>query len=239
MKVSDKLGDLYGNYYDAAGQVAQKRAIAARQTVEHIAALLPHRPYKSLLDIGAGEGAVLAELDRMDFAHELHAVEISESGIDAIRRRQIPALKSVTQFNGYKIPLPDKAYEIGVAIHVLEHVEHERAFIEEITRACDLVYIEVPLEMTARVERAIHLSGPYGHINFYNPASFRNLLNTCNVDVLAFRVFANSREYETHVSGKVAGSIKYELRSRLLRIAPSVATFAMAYLAGAVCRRRI
>jgi hypothetical protein len=36
MKVSDKLGDLYGGYYDLGGGVAQKRAVAARQTIGHI-----------------------------------------------------------------------------------------------------------------------------------------------------------------------------------------------------------
>jgi hypothetical protein len=180
----------------------------------------------------------VAELDRATFANELHAVEISQSGVDAIKRRSIPSLKSVRQFDGYKIEAQDKTYDIGTAIHVLEHVEHERAFIDEITRACDIVYIEVPLEMTARVSRSIERSGPYGHINFYNPTTFENLLKTCNVEILAFQVFANSKAYETHVSGNLAGSIKHAVRSALLFVAPSFATFAMTYLAGAVCRRR-
>lgn len=237
MKVSDKLGDLYGNYYDLSGEVANKRAIAARQTIEHIKAVLPKPPYGKLLDIGAGEGAVLAELDSASFAQELHAVEISQSGVEAIKRRSIPRLRSVRQFEGYKIDAPDKAYDLGTAIHVLEHVEHERAFIEEITRACNLVYIEVPLEMTARVDRSIEISGPYGHINFYSPATFKNLLKTSNVEILEFRIFSNSKAYETHVSGNFVGGVKYALRSAFLSVAPAVATFAMTYLAGAVCRR--
>lgn len=238
MKVSDKLGDLYGDYYDLGGGVAQKRAVAARQTIAHIKAMLPESPYENLLDVGAGEGSVLAELDRASFAKDLYAVEISQSGIEIIKQRCIPSLRSVRQFNGYKIEAPDKAYDVGTAIHVLEHVEHERAFIEEITRACNLVYIEVPLEMTARVSRSIELSGPYGHINFYSPVTFRNLLRTCTFKILSFQVFSNSKAYETHVSGNLAGSIKYGLRSTLLSVAPSLATFAMTYLAGAVCRHR-
>ena len=238
MKISDKLGDLYGDYYDLGGGVAQKRAVAARQTIEHIKTVLPKPPYGKLLDVGAGEGAVLAELDAAAFAKELYAVEISQSGVEAIKRRCIRSLRSVRQFDGYKIDAPDKAYDIGTAIHVLEHVEHERAFIEEITRTCNLVYIEVPLEMTARVNRSIEISGPYGHINFYNPVTFRNLLKTCNVEILAFQVFSNSKAYETHVSGNLVGGIKYALRSTLLSVAPSIATSVMTYLAGAVCRRQ-
>ena len=238
MKVSDKLGDLYGRYYDLGGNLAKKRAVAARQTIEHIKSLLPNPPYGKLLDIGAGEGSVLAELDRISFAKELHAVEISQSGVDTIKRRNVLSLRSVQQFDGYKIDVPDRTYDVGTAVHVLEHVEHERAFIEEITRACDLVYIEVPLELTVRVSRSIGISSPYGHINFYNPVTFKNLLGTCNAEILAFQVFSNSKAYEIHVSGNFSGSIKHALRSTLLTVAPSVATFAMTYLAGAVCKRR-
>lgn len=237
MKVSDKLGDLYGDYYDLGGSLAQKRKVTARQTIGHIKTLLPDPPYGRLLDIGAGEGSVLEELDIAAFAEELHAVEISLSGIETIKRRNIPRVKSVSQFDGYKIDVPDKTYDLGTAIHVLEHVEHERAFIEEITRACEIVYIEVPLELTARVDRSIELSGPFGHINFYNPSTLRNLLKTCNVEILAFQVFPHSRAYETHVAGNFVGNIKYGLRSSLLAFIPGAATFAMSYLAGAVCRR--
>ena len=34
----------------------------------------------------------------------------------------------------YRIDAADNAYDFGTAIHVLEHVEHERAFLTEITR---------------------------------------------------------------------------------------------------------
>src|SRR5947207_12994992 len=92
MRISDKLGDMYGNYYELDGRVALKRAVAARQTVRHITALLPDAPYKSLLDIGAGEGAVLAELHKIGFAQELHALEISESGIEIIKMRNLSSI---------------------------------------------------------------------------------------------------------------------------------------------------
>ena len=81
MKVSDKLGDLYADYYDVGGGVSQKRAVAARQSIAPIKAVLPKPPYGKLLDVGAGEGAVLAELDAAAFANELYGVEISHSGV--------------------------------------------------------------------------------------------------------------------------------------------------------------
>jgi predicted TPR repeat methyltransferase len=236
MKTSDRLGEMYADYYDDP-RVLQKREITARQTAQHIASMLPAPPYGSLLDVGAGEGSVLEELSRRNFTDELHAVEISESGVETIRSKGIPRLRSVGRFDGYRIDVAPGTYDLGTAVHVLEHVEHERAFIEEVTRVCDLVYIEVPLELTARVRRAIRKSGPYGHINFYNLATFENLLRTAGAEVLDIQVFAHSREYEVHVSGQRSGPLKYALRSNLLRLSPLVATQAMMYLAGAVCRR--
>lgn len=237
MKVSDKFEQLYGVYY-TSGSVAQKRTITARQTSEHIQKLLPNVPYGKLIDIGAGEGAVLTALDDISFSKELHAVEISQSGVNAIKSRAIPSLVSIQQFDGYIINSPDKYYDIGTAIHVLEHVEHERAFIHEITRVCDIIYIEVPLELTVRVGKAVVSSGKYGHINFYNVVTFRNLLETCDLEIIAFEVFSNSMAYEKFVSGKLSGTIKHMIRKSSLWIAPSIATFFMTYLAGAVCRRK-
>jgi hypothetical protein len=236
VKVSDKLLGEYAGYYDKEG-LSSKRTLAAAQSVAHLRALAP-TPVGSLLDIGAGEGAVLSELSRSGFARDLHAVEISESGLASIEQRQIPNLRSARKFDGYSIDAADSQYDFGTAIHVLEHVEHERAFLAEVTRVCRTAYIEVPLEMTLRVGKSILASGPFGHINFYNPATFLNLVETCGLEVLGFRVFANSLPYERHVSGRVGGSIKYAIRSGLLSALPKAAPYFMTYLAGVVCRRK-
>jgi hypothetical protein len=145
-------------------------------------------------------------------------------------------LCSVKQFDGYTIPATDKCYQLGLAIHVLEHVEHERLFLQEIARVCEAVYIEVPLELTLTVNRSIKSASPYGHINFYSPATFRNLLVTTGLDVLDFRIFPNSLEYELLMGGRFKGRIKSALRNALLSVAPEKAPLAMTYMAGAICR---
>lgn len=232
MQVSDKLSELYDGYYDS--DVAKKRAIAAAQTIAHIQELLPQRKFHDVVDIGAGEGAVLAELDRTALGENLHALEISPSGIEAIKRRGISSLRSVEAFDGYRIPAADGAFDLGLAIHVLEHVEHERGFIAEVLRTCRIAYIEVPLEHTLRIERSIRSSGPYGHINFYTPSTFRNILLTAGARIQEFRTFSNSAAYEVFVGGKLAGRMKHSIRSLALRAAPQLAPYVMTYLAGAV-----
>ncbi|MDJ0686524.1 MAG: class I SAM-dependent methyltransferase [Alphaproteobacteria bacterium] len=236
MKTSDKLLDQYSGYYDE-DSLSSKRALAASQTVEHILRIGP-KHVENLLDVGAGEGAVLSELWRIDYARSLHAAEISDSGIAAIEKRRIPNLRSVQHFDGYHINASDDYYEFGTAIHVLEHVEHERAFLNEIARVCRTFYIEVPLELTLRLGNTLVASGRYGHINFYNPITFRNLLETSGLEVVSFRVFSNSLDYERYVSGRFKGAIKFAIRGGLLFMLPKYAPLFMTYLAGVVVRRK-
>lgn len=235
MKISDKLSEAYGDYY-LNQAVLRKREISGRQTRSHLQSILPKKHYRSILDIGAGDGSVLAEIDKMELANDLHAVEISESGCQSIRKKEIARVRSVTQFDGYSIDAKDRAFELGLAVHVLEHVEHERVFLQEIARACETVYVEVPLELTLNIERSIQMAGPYGHINFYTPATFQNLLKTTGLEILEFQVFSNSIEYEIFVSGGLKGRVNNFLRNAALRLAPKRAGFFMTYMAGALCK---
>lgn len=167
--------------------MALKREITSTQTVGHLEKIVNGETFDTILDIGAGEGAVLDKLHKGKIGETLGAVEISTSGKAAIEARGIPNLKSVEMFDGYHIPHPDKSYDLGLAIHVVEHVEHERMFLAEAAGVCKKLYVEVPLEHTRYMQRAIRISGQYGHINFYTPLSLENLLKTSGLQ-LPFRV---------------------------------------------------
>ena len=138
--------DLYADYYGTAAETAEKREIAAEQTMGYLTGMVGNFRFDKLLDVGAGDGNVLSQLDRRAIAGELYALEISTSGIQAIKDRQLPAVKDTRLFDGYHIPYPDKYFDLAVAIHVLEHVEHERLLLREMRRVARRVYVEVPLE---------------------------------------------------------------------------------------------
>ncbi|WP_027150997.1 class I SAM-dependent methyltransferase [Mesorhizobium sp. WSM2561] len=234
MTSADGIIAMYDDYY-ADGKVALKREITSIQTVGHIEKIAGGQTFETILDIGAGEGAVLDKLYRGKIGKTLGAVEISTSGKDAIESRGIPNLKSVEMFDGYHIPHADKSYDLGLAIHVVEHVEHERMFLTEAARVCKKLYIEVPLEHTRFMDRAIRISGAYGHINFYTPLSLKNLLKTSGLKVERLMVFAHDLAYEQHLAGRAKGWLKYKMRTGLLRFAPKTATRNLVYMAGALC----
>ena len=238
MKISDKLSTVYGDYYRDQ-QVLRKREISGRQAMMHLLSILPQKKYESILDVGAGDGSVLSQIEKNRFSENLHAVEISKSGCEAIISRELPSLRSVKQFDGYSIQSEDKAYELGLAIHVLEHVEHERVFLAEILRVSKFVYLEVPLELTLSVDRAIKYGGLYGHINFYTPSTFINLLESANLTVIDFKIFSNTLEYECFVGGKIKGHLKWALRRLLLLISPQKAPFFLTYMGGALCTQKM
>lgn len=225
---------IYDDYY-ADGKVAAKREIASQQSVGHIEAILRGETFDKILDIGAGEGAVLDKLNKKGLGKTLGAVEISTSGVEAIKARNVANLASLDIFDGYHIPHPDKSFDLGLAIHVVEHVEHERMFLMEAARVCKKLYIEVPLEHTRNLNRAIRMSGPFGHINFYTPLTFENLLKTSGLKVERQMTFAHDLAYEQHLAGRSKGWVKYKLRTEFLRFAPKTALRNMAYMAGALC----
>ncbi|WP_065754543.1 class I SAM-dependent methyltransferase [Bradyrhizobium paxllaeri] len=236
MNQSLELRSFYEDYYN--DEVARKRVIAAKQTVDHISALCGGASLGNLLDVGAGDGAVLAEIEKRGMASELHAVEISNSGIERIRQRKLNTLQSVQEFDGYKLPFADNSFDTALAVHVLEHVEHERLFLRELSRVARRCYIEVPLEHTFRVQRAIQTSAPYGHLNFYTPETFKNLLSTVELSLLSIAVFPNSLDYEVFLSGPFVGKAKYLIRSFALKLFPRLSPELFVYICGALCERK-
>ena len=222
---------LYGDYYD--DKVTAKRMLAAQDTLEHIRGLVGARKFGKVIDVGAGEGSLLALLHKDAIADNLYALEISDSGLQAIRARSLPV--EAQSFDGYHIPYADQYFDLVISIHVMEHVEHERLLLRELRRVGKQLLIEVPIEGGLRVERAIAASGPYGHINFYLPGAFLNLLTTTGFRVRGSRVLTSSLRYEQYVSGNVKGRVKHLIRRAALKAFPRLAPWTMTYVMAVYC----
>jgi SAM-dependent methyltransferase len=168
------LNSAYAAQYPAEGSAW--RELGALYKARNIQAVCAGRSFASLLECGAGEGSLLLQLDRAGFCAEMHALEIAASGVAAIRRRAIPSVRSVLQFNGYSLPYRDKSFDLAVLSHVLEHVEHPRLLLRELRRVSRYLAVEVPLDYSPTVDRHIaHYLG-YGHLNIFTPALLRFLL---------------------------------------------------------------
>jgi len=165
--VSDNVKRAYDEFYNKHDEAW--RMLGAKFKAQHIIDVCQGHNFKRVLEVGAGDGSILKLLAEQNFAPEYHAVEISESGVEHIKARNITNLKSVSIFDGYHLPFDDNSFDLIILSHVLEHVEHERLLLRELKRVAAWSVIEVPRDYKADVDNKIKHFLAYGHINVYTP----------------------------------------------------------------------
>lgn len=215
----------YSSYY-ADGQ-SEWRWLSARDKTANIVRLCRDLPHKSILDVGAGEGSILAQLSELNFGEKLFALEISESGAHTIQNRQIQRLRGVALFDGYQFPFASGQFDLVILSHVVEHVEYPRQLIYEAKRVAKYVFVEVPLEDTRRLSKD-YIPDSVGHINFYSKKTIRRLLQTCGLRIVRQVVTNPSKEIYIFQHGW-RGLSNFYLKRSLLRFMPELATALFTY----------
>jgi len=176
MKVSNNIKESYSNQYDIS--MIEWRKKAAYYKAKNIVELSRNIQFDSVLEVGSGEGSILYWLSQMGLSNNLNGLEISESGIELTKSKQIEHLRSIQLFDGYKIPFDDDTFDLLICSHVMEHVEYERVLLREIKRVSKYQIFEVPIDFSFYVDKKVNYFLSYGHINIYTPALFRFLLKS-------------------------------------------------------------
>lgn len=174
--VNTELKNKYDSQY--SDKTEEWRRIGAIGKAENIIYLTKGLKFDSAIDIGAGDGNILSILAGEEFASKLTAVEISDSAIEQIKKKKIPGLVEIKQFDGYNLPFDDKTFEIAICSHVIEHVEFPRKLLREIKRISKMQVFEIPIDFSFKVDKKFDHFNSYGHINIYTPALFNFLLYT-------------------------------------------------------------
>jgi len=211
--ISDNVKTAYDEFYEKHDEAW--RMLGAKYKAQHIIDVCKGRDFKKVLEVGAGDGSILKLLADHDFAPEFYAVEISDSGVDHIKSRNIKNLKSVQLFDGYKLPFEDNSFDLIILSHVLEHVEHERILLRELKRVARHCVIEVPLDYRAGVDARIKHFLAYGHINVYTPTSLRYLLSTEGFEVeddLTSLIEPEVTRFNTYINQKKSKSVITDLK---------------------------
>jgi len=200
METSDNIKQSYSEQYSTS--MIEWRTIAAKYKAMNIVKLSKKITFNNVLEVGAGEGSILYWLSKWKFSENLYAIEISESGIEILKGKQIDHLKEVLLFDGYKIPYPDNYFDLVICSHVMEHVEHERVLLREIKRVSKYQIFEVPIDFSFYVDKKTKQFLAYGHINIYTPALFRFLLLTENFNVIQDKCHLYENEVLNYVYNK-------------------------------------
>ena len=174
------------------------------------------------MEVGAGDGSILHFLNEWNFAPELYALEIAQSGVDIINDRKLPRLKEAQTFDGYKIPYADDSFDLIILAHVLEHVEHERLLLRELKRVAKYIIVEVPKDYRFGVDQRMKHFLDYGHINMYTPTSLRFLLQSEGLEIVEDKVSMTATEtvkFNEFINKKApktfAANFKIELEYRI------------------------
>lgn len=115
----------------------ERRALVARE-LRRIG--IPGRA----LDVGAGAGGTTRVL--LDHAWEATAVDISETAVELARERGIDAFQADAEY----LPLPSEAYDLVMALDVLQHVDDDQGATAELARVLrpgGTALISVPADM--------------------------------------------------------------------------------------------
>jgi len=230
------VGEEIKRIYDYSGNGDPEwRRLGAIGKAGNILELCASYPHSSILEIGAGQGAILNRLSELEFADELYALEISENAVSRIGERKIGSLRECRLYDGYHIPYGDNTFDLALLSHVLEHAEYPRKLLYEAKRVARYVFVEVPLEDTIRQKRDFTFD-QVGHINSYSPKSIRRLVQSVGLRVLRQTVTNPSYIVYRYRFGKKA-FFRFYVKQWLLGALPAVATRLFTYHCSLMCEK--
>ena len=232
-KVSQELWNNYEDYYKDGD--SEWRRIGAVAKADNIIALCRDLPLNSILEIGAGEGSILQRLSELNFGKELFALDISPSGVAAIKNKKIPRLTECSLFDGVQLPHQNDRFDLVIMSHVVEHLEHPRQLLYEAARVAKFIFIEVPLEDTIRLPRDF-VFNTVGHLNFYTAKTIRQLVQSCGLRVRG-EIITNPPKGAYKFQKGNRGLVNFHIKQALLKIAPAVATEIFTYHGSLLCER--
>jgi SAM-dependent methyltransferase len=144
-------------------------------------------PGERIIDVGCGVGAFAAPL--IAAGRDWHGCEVVPEFVEAIRGRGLAA----TVASGSALPFEDGAFDIAIAIEVLEHIDDYEAFVAELARVARRgALVSVPNSGT------IPFLAPLGvvpwhllessHVNFFTRSSLLGVLGRAfsRVEVIGY-----------------------------------------------------
>lgn len=221
-----------GAYSDSA---LEWRQLGAIDKATNLASLLGGRTVGSVLEVGCGTGAVLAQISQLGIGRRHVGIDLADPKEHLDPTAHALDLRA---YDGVTLPFADRSFDLVVASHVIEHVPNPRALLAEMARvSVGLIYVEVPCEIKARMDRrSIQAALDTGHINAYTPEYFMVLLQTAGLDVLDFRLFDHSDAVHRFGTSALVARLRMTVRRALLRANPILASRVFCFHCGALVR---
>lgn len=162
----------------------------------HLPAISAARPGPlSIIDVGCGVGAVLAELQKRLPAARLEGIEVSPHALAACSAR---ANAGLTFRLGSLADCPADAAHIVMAIDVIEHVPDYLGFIDALRDKGDFKLLHIPLDLTAysvaRPKIIAAVRAQFGHLHYFTKDSAIAALEATGYAIIDWRYTHHARE---------------------------------------------
>jgi ubiquinone/menaquinone biosynthesis C-methylase UbiE len=188
--------NFYNNNYSRISlRDIQWRELSGNIKAKNIIDIVGEKRISTVLDIGAGTGAILSYLNKVNFASQYYALDISDQAIAIIKSRSdLPNLVEAGTFDGSHISYSDQQFDLGILSHVIEHLINPTELLLETGRVAKYVVIEVPLEDNLYTHMKVNLfksryREEIGHVQWFNYRNFSKLLReTCGFSILAMKM---------------------------------------------------
>ena len=230
MELKTFYEESYSRGDDGGELYADWRALSAVGKADHVLALTPSasrgRPLR-VLDIGCGDGALIAELSRREPSWRFAGVEIAERAVDLARGRCPEA--DIRWYDGETLPYGAGAFELAVLSHVLEHVPDPVAVLAEAARVAARVIVEVPLEDNLSARRASKqpVADHVGHIQRFSRLAIATVARDAGLRVTGELADPLGRAVHTFFARSSAdrarGTVKWLIRRSVSTVAPAAA----------------
>lgn len=139
-------------------------------------------PVKTILDVGCGEGIIPRQIKDLWPSATFHGLDIDHDLLK-VAMKLVPELKCVAS-SVYSLPFREESFDLVCCTEVLEHLEHPRPALSEISRVGkEYLIFSVPDEPFWRI--ANMLRGAYlsewgnspGHVNHWQASVFIRFLS--------------------------------------------------------------
>lgn len=172
-----------GNHYDkyATGNPIERRMMSSfLRTIDDLTTAT--NPPVSILEVGVGEGHILQRLTTRYPSSSALGIDLPDEGLTKLwEQRGVPAeVGDVTNLR-----FADRAFDLVLAIEVLEHVADPRRALCEINRvASGTVVLSVPREPIWRIGNLVRgryvrsLGNTPGHVNHWSAKSFTRFVDS-------------------------------------------------------------
>lgn len=156
----------------------------------------------SVLEVGAGTGAVIGELRRRGVGTNHFAVDFAEEAVAVVQEAEPGICTAVADVTTTPDPFEAGPYDLVIASHVVEHLEEPEAFLSALLDVPASHFIaEVPLEdlpfgrLKALIKDRSHHAA--GHVQFFTRRTFESLLQRSGWRVVCSVTYAPYLDAET------------------------------------------